>query len=157
MITYLGLRVDEEPLASLCLGCEYKEALFRIPPRRYLESSSRGFTVQYGPDRVVETIFLYGLGRHGYAQFAGDLLNGIKFGDSQERVHEALGPPTSSGSPGPGVFGPYGGWDRYDNPHHCIHFSYTEAGGLDLITLMMARAAPGNRPEDIEPGPVGNA
>ena len=57
-----------------------------------------------------------------------------------DRVRAALGKPTSSGCPAPGVQGESGGWDRYDNPHHRVHFSYSEDGGLDLIMLMLARA-----------------
>jgi hypothetical protein len=138
MTAYLGLTIDEEPVASLCAGCKYKEWPF--VKRRYLMSRSRGFEVKYGPERVVETIFLNRFGRNRYAQFAGKLPNGIKFGDPPDRVRAALGKPTSSGRPGPGVQANSGSWDRYDKPDHRIHFSYSEEGGLDQVMLMLARA-----------------
>ena len=138
MTAYLGLTIDDEFVASLCAGCKYKGWPF--VKRRYLMSRSRGFEVRYGPERVVETIFLNRFGRNRYAQFAGKLPKGIKFGDPSDRVRAALGKPTSSGCPAPGVQGESGGWDRYDNPHHRVHFSYSEDGGLDLIMLMLARA-----------------
>ena len=138
MTAYLGLAIDDEFVASLCAGCKYKEWPF--VKRRYLMSRSRGFEVRYGPERVVETIFLNRFGRNRYAQFTGKLPKGIKFGDPPDRVRAALGKPTSSGRPGPGVQGDSGGWDRYDNPDHRIHFSYSEEGGLDQIMLMLARA-----------------
>ncbi len=138
MTAYLGLTIDDEPVASLCAGCKYKEWPF--VKRRYLMSRSRGFEVKYGPERVVETIFLNRFGRNRYAQFAGKLPKGIKFGDPPDRVRAALGKPTSSGRPGLGIQGDSGGWDRYDNPDHRVHFSYSEEGGLDQIMLMLARA-----------------
>ena len=138
MTVYLGLTIDDEPVASLCVGCKDKEWPF--VKRRYLMSRSRGFEVKYGPERVVETIFLKRFGRNGYAQFAGKLPKGIKFGDPPNRVRAALGKPTSSGRPARGVHGNSGGWDRYDNPNHRVHFSYSDDGGLDLIMLMLARA-----------------
>ena len=138
MTAYLGLTIDDEPVASLCAGCKYKE--WPYVKRGYLMSRSRGFEIKYGPERVVETIFLNRFGRNRYAQFAGKLPKGIKFGDPPGRVRAALGKPTSSGRPGPGVQADSGGWDRYDNPDHRVHFSYSEEGSLDLIMLMLARA-----------------
>ncbi len=137
MTAYLGLPIDAEPVASLCVGCKSKEWPFVKP--RFRISRSRGFDVKYGPDRVVETIFLKRFGRNGYAQFAGKLPNGIKFGDRPERVHAALGAPTRSGLLKSGVPGLYEGWDRYEYPHHRVHFSYAEDGRLDPIMLMLQR------------------
>ena len=133
----LGLPIDEEPVASLCAGCKRKEWPFVQP--RYRISRSRGFEVKYGPDRVVETIFLKRFGRDGYAQYAGELPGGIKFGDTPERIRSALGNPTRCGASKSTGRGRYEGWDRYDYPRHRVHFSYAEDGRLDLIMLMLQR------------------
>ena len=138
MTAYLGRVIDDEPIASLCAGCKNKEWPF--VKRRYLMSRSRGFEVKYGPERVVETIFLNRFGRNGYAQFPGKLPKGIEFGDPQARVRAALGKPTYSGRPVPGLHGDSGNWDRYEHRHHRVHFSYSDDGRLELIMLMLARA-----------------
>ena len=95
--TYLGLRVDEEPVASLCVGCKYEDQ-WAFVNRWFVISRTHGFEILYGPERVVEAIFLHSFGRgHGYAQFAGELPNGIKFGDPPERwhlPHPVIGPET---------------------------------------------------------------
>lgn len=146
MTAFLGLLIDEEPVASLCAGCKRKQWPFVMA--RYRISRIRGFEIKYGPDRVVETIFLKSFGRNGYAQFAGKLPNGIKFGDPTEKVHAALGKPTRSGSLGVSVPGVFEGWDRYEYPRHRVHFSYAEDGRLDLIMLMLTRDRNRKRPKD---------
>lgn len=138
MTEFLGLTIDDEPVASLCAGCRPKEWPF--VNRRYLMSRSRGFEVKYGPERVVETIFLNRFGRNGYAQYSGKLPKGISFGDPPQKVRAALGKPTSTGRPVPGLHGGSAGWDRYDNTNHRVHFSYSDDGRLELIMLMLARA-----------------
>ncbi len=97
MTAYLGLTIDDEPVASLCAGCKPEEWPF--VNRRYLMSRSRGFEVKYGPERVVETIFLNRFGKNGYAQFASKLPKGISFGDPPQRIRGALDKPSSSGVP----------------------------------------------------------
>ena len=138
MAECLGLTINDEPVATLCAGCKPKEWPF--VGQRYLMSRSRGFEAKYGLAGVVETIFLNRFGRNGFAQFAGRLPKGIKFGDRPDSVRAALGKPTSTGRPVPGLHGGSGGWDRYDSPNHRIHFSYSEDGRLDLIMLMLAQA-----------------
>ncbi len=134
----LGRSIDEEPVASLCAECKPKTWPF--VSQRYLMSRSRGFVVKYGPERVVETIFLNRFGRNGYAQFAGKLPKGIRFGDPSHQVRAALGRPSQSSSPGRGSDGDSGKWDRYDRPDHRAHFGYSTDGRLELVMLMLARA-----------------
>ena len=146
MTGYLGLLIDEEPVASLCAGLKHKQWPFVKP--RYRISRSRGFEVKYGPDRVVETIFLKRFGRNGFAQFAGKLPNGIKFGDTPEKIRAALGKPTRSGPSVVRTPGPDEGWDRYEYPRHRVHFSYAEDGRLDLIMLILTRNRIRKRPKN---------
>ena len=144
MTAFLGLMIDEEPVASLCAGFKRKEWPFVEP--RYRISRSRGFEVKYGSNRAVETIFLNRFGRNGFAQFAGKLPNGIKFGDPPEMVRAALGKPTRSRPSRSSVLGSTEGWDRYDYPRHRVHFSYTKDGHLDLIMPMLTRNRTRKRP-----------
>ncbi|MFC1705876.1 hypothetical protein ACFL59_03525 [Planctomycetota bacterium] len=104
------------------------------------EFPNLGFAFQSDASGRVSTIFIHSEGRDGYTGYKQPLIAGLSWSATSADVSEALGSPSISRPPAPGI---HGGWCRYDYDTRSIHFSFApETGTLELVTLMRPDKTP---------------
>jgi hypothetical protein len=112
---------------------------------RFLQSKAAGVEIKHSDEGDIDTIFLMSEGKDGFAQFRGDLGEGLVFSSSPEDVMRALGKPSFRRPAGLGLLNlRHGEIMRYDYPEHSVAFQFREEGlGIEQVTLMTAATVPG--------------
>jgi hypothetical protein len=112
---------------------------------RFLESKAAGVAIKHSDEGNIETIFLMSEGKDGFAQYRGELGQGLAFSSSAEDVMRALGKPSLHRQAGLGLFNQrHGEIMRYDYPEHSVAFQFREeCPGIQQVTLMTAATVPG--------------
>lgn len=88
---------------------------------------------------VIEAIFLYSEGHHGYVGFRGTLHRQVTFTHTRQMMWADLGEPKTSREQD----GSYGAWDRWAMPGYLFHVNYSSANEkIEMITLMPLDGAP---------------
>ena len=91
----------------------------------------------------ITTVFISSLSKGAIKEYS-PIKEGVSFRSTRSEVRNVMGSPTSSGNPlADTILEPTGGYDRYDNNQHAIHFEYnSENNTISLITLMSINDAP---------------
>ena len=113
------------------------------PVRSHLLDPEGGYSFSHESSRI-RALFVYVRPTGDAAAFAGPLVDGLTARSTRADVRRVMGAPSRSGEPRTvAPLGRYGGYDRYDAEHVCVHFQYTEPGEfIEQITVMTADAAP---------------
>ena len=115
-----------------------------IAPAHYLRSESDGVLIKCSADGEVNAIFLMSEGKDGFEQFDGPLPGNLTFASGAGDAIRAFGKPAYRREPSRVGSVDVGELLRFDWPDRSVHFLFRSGdGGVDLVTLMTARAVPG--------------
>ena len=113
-------------------------------PVRYLRSDGDGLLIKLSAEGEIVTIFLMSEGKDGFSEFPHQLPGGLTFESTARDALKKLGAPAYSRAPGRVGSYEMGELLRFDWPAHSVHFQFRPGdGGIDLVTIMVARAVPG--------------
>jgi hypothetical protein len=117
-----------------------------VPPAHYLRSEDDGLLIKCSPEGEILAIFLMSQGKDGFEQFAGELPGHLTFESTPRDALAAFGEPAYRRPPSRIGSTQIGELLRFDYPDRSVHFLFRSGGaGIDLVTVMAARAVPGRR------------
>ena len=115
-----------------------------IAPAHYLRSESDGLLIKCSAEGEVLAIFLMSDGKDGFEQFTGELPGHLTFDSRPSDALKTFGPPAYRRQEGRIGSTLIGELLRFDWPDRSVHFLFRSGGaGIDLVTVMTARAVPG--------------
>jgi hypothetical protein len=115
-----------------------------IAPAHYLRSEADGVLIKCSAEGEVHAVFFMSEGKDGFEQFDGPLPGNLTFSSGPEDAIRAFGQPAYRREPRRMGSAVVGELLRFDWPDRSVHFLFKGDGtGLDLVTVMTARAVPG--------------
>lgn len=148
LIALVGERVDSPAVQALIVAEQLQSSTEEDldegeAVQSHLSSPPGGFSFSHTLGQL-NTLFVHVKPKGEHAAFCGALPRGLTARSTRADVRKRFGMPSRSGEAETLPFlGRYGGWDRFDSKHLCLHFQYSDPEEeIEMITVMLADTAP---------------